>query len=237
MYKEEKISNKKIILLLAFLFFLIVIAIFFYVFFDKNYENAKVDPNKNYVYRKSSEYSDRYKSIPYINVEGDYAKKINTEIEMLEENYASLPDNKIGFVFNKSGPILSICIKIVDCYTNSNHSSTFFKTYILNLETKNEYTKEEIYRDYEVDNDFIANSLDKQFQKMYQEVVEEGYLDSDYCDYTCFLQWRGVDHYLDGAQLYIENRTLTVFRGFLTESIFGEEEYFEDRHFKFVVSK
>lgn len=236
MYGSEKISNAKIILLLIGFAFLIVLTVVIYHLSNKNYEKAKVDTTKNYVYKREGSYSGRDKNLPFINVEGDDAKKMNQEIAKLEE-FANLPDNKVGFVFNKSGPILSICIKLIDYYTANNHPVTSFQTYNLNLETKKVYTKEEIYRDYEVHDSDISKSIEKNFKKMYEDVVEEGYLDSDFCDYDCFLKWRGVENYLDGAKLYIENQTLTVFRGFLTESLFGEERYFSSKDFKFVVSK
>ncbi len=217
-------------------FFLIVITIVVHNLSNKNYDDVKIDKNKEFVYKKETEETGKDKNIPYLNVKGQDAKKINKEITELEQNFASLLENKIGFTYNKSGHILSLSIKMVDYYTEFSRPITSFKTYNLNLKTKKIYTKEEIYKDYGVSDKIVSKSIEKNFRKMYKDVVVEGYVDSNYCDYSCFLKWRGVSNYLDDTQLYIENRGLIAFRGFLTESVFGEENYFQDKDFKFEIN-
>ncbi len=237
MYMQENFSKGKIFLFIIGLLLLGVIMIALYLLSKPtSYENAKIDKSKNYVYLKESNFTSQDKHIPYINVKGKTAKRYNEEIEKLEEEFAVISENKIGYTFNKSKNILSLSIKMVD-YLNFGHPSTKYKTYIINLENQKAYTKEEIYRDYQVNDKKVKEIIKKGFQKMYKEEVKKKYIDSNECDYKCFLTWRGVEDYLDGAQLYIQNRQLVVFRGFDTESIFGEEQYFNDSHFQFAISK
>lgn len=236
MYINENISNKQIIGLIIGFFFLIILAIIIHNLSSPNYESAKIEEDKEYVYKKETEEEGKDKNIPYLNVKGEDAKKINQEIAKIEEDFASLLENKIGFTFNKSGHILSLSIKMVNYYTEFSRPVTSFKTYNINLKTKKIYTKEEIYKDYGVDDKIISKSIEKKFRKMYKSVVKEGYIDSNYCDYNCFLKWRGVSNYLDDVELYIENRGLIAFRGFLTESVFGEENYYKSSDFKFEIN-
>lgn len=234
-YMNEDISRKQIFIMIFFFFILILMVIGIYFLSHSNYEKVKIDKDKDYIYRKQSPYTGEYVNIPYINIKGDAAKKYNQEIMQLEKEFASLPENRVGFVFNKSNHILSLSIKLVDYYTADHHPRTTFKTYILNLKTKRAYTKEEIYKRYGVDDEVVRKSMEKQFKKLYQAVVKEKYVDPNYCDYSCFLAWRNVENYLDGAQLYIENNALIVFRGFKVESVFGEEKYFQNKDFKFKI--
>lgn len=237
MYKEEELNNHKIIAMIIGLGLLTILIIFLYHLSNKNYENAKIDSTKNYIYARDSVYSGQYKNIPYINVKGDTAAKYNDEILQIEQEFASVPDNRIGFVFNKSNEILSLSIKIVYYDKDYPQPIVTFKTYILNLKTKKAYTKKQIYEDYGVNDALIEKSIEKKFKKMYRDVVKKGYVDSNECDYECFLKWRNVDNYLDDVELYIEYNDLIVFKGFATESIFGEEEYFDDNDFKFEVER
>lgn len=235
MYMSENINNKQIIIMIVALIIFLLFVILIYFFSNRGYEKTKIDKEKDYIYKKTSTYSDEYKHIPYINVEGETAKKYNQEIAKIEEEFASLPDNRVGFVFNKSSHILSLSIKLVDYYTADHHPRTTFKTYLLNLKTKGAYTKEEIYKDFGVDDEMIRKSMEKRFKEMYEGVIKEKYVDPNYCDYNCFLSWRNVDDYLSGAELYIENNALIVFRGFKVESVFGEENYFQNKDFKFKI--
>lgn len=237
MYMNEDLDQKKIILLMiVFIFFIIIAIVLYQMSYGKKYDQVKIDPNQNYVYKREGSYSSSLKHLPYINVQGSAAEAFNQEIEALE-GFASLPNNRVGFVFNKSGNILAVSIKLVNYYTEDERPETFFKTYLLNLDTKKAYTRNEIYQDYGIDEKDISNSIQDGFQKMYEDVVKEKYVDPNECDYACFLEWRGVDDYSKGAELYIENNTLIVFRGFQTESVFGEENYFKRKHFKFEVQK
>ncbi len=214
---------------------LIVFVLVSYFFSNKNYDHVKVDSSQNFVFKRNSDYSGTDKNVPYINVEGTAASEYNAEIMRFADDFLSFEKNKMGFVFNKSDSILSLSIKLVDYNNEYQRPVTSFKNYILDLKTQKPYSKEQIYKDYAVDDVMVQKSIEKRFKKMYQDVVKQGYIDDNYCDYDCFLRWRGVSNYLEGAEPYIENKKLIFFKGFDTESIFGEEDYFESEDFKFEV--
>ena len=237
MYMNENISSKQIIVMLVgFSIFILFIIAVYYFSRPKTYQFAKIDPSLDFVYQKESEYSGENKKIPYLNVIGEDALRINDEIASLEESFASVSENRIGFVFNKSDRILSLAIKMI-YYDEYKRPLVKFQTYIIDLVTQKCYTDEEIYKNYEISKEVVRRSIQKKFESIYNDVTKGGYVDSNECDYQCFLKWRGVDDYLTGSKFYIENKRLIVFRGFSTESIFGEEEYFKKEDFKFEVLK
>lgn len=238
MYMNEELDQKQIIFLIIIMIVFIIVAIVMYsVTNGKKYDRVKIDSKANYVYEKEGEYSLKDRHLPYINIEGETAERYNDEISQLEEEIVLHPDSRVGFVFNKSNQILSVCIKIIRYDTEDERPEVSFRTYLLNLETLEEYSLEDIYEDYGIDKISISASIKRGFETMYQEVVKEKYVDPNECDYDCFLEWRGVRDYLDGAMLYIENKKLIAFRGFQTESVFGEENYFKSEHFKFEVQR
>lgn len=237
MYMNENISSKQIIaMLIGFSIFILFIVAVYYFSKPKTYFSAKIDPTLDFVYQKESDYSGENKKIPYLNVIGEDADQINEEIFSLEESFASVSENRIGFIFNKSDHILSLAIKMI-YYDEYKRPLVKFQTYIIDLITKKRYTDEDIYKKYQITPEVVRLSVEKKFRKMYEDVTKGGYVDGNECKYECFLSWRGVNDYLEGVKFYIENERLLVLKGFATESIFGEEEYFQKEDFKFEVLK
>ena len=71
----------------------------------------------------------------------------------------------------------------------------------------------------------------------YEDEVYKGYLVKQECDYECFLGWREVDDYLDSVSYFVRDGKLIAYRPFTVYSVYGEEEYFTDKDYEFVIAK
>jgi len=73
-------------------------------------------------------------------------------------------------------------------------------------------------------------------QSYYSDIVKEKYYTTNECSYECFLKYRGVSNYLDYVSYYVRDGKLIAFKTFIAHSIFGEEEYFNDKSFEFEIA-
>ena len=234
MIKDKKIVPF-IISVLLFLIFIIAFAV------NKNnannYGDLKQDKNKYLVYTKYEDKDNIYqKEIPYINMKKDIIKEVNQDIYLFCNDYKNKEKSVISYEYDINGIILSVVLKIVDNETEY-APEVYFKTYNINLDTEEVISDDSLLEFFDVDTSIVNNKIDVGFRNFYKDVTDRGYVDSLECDYSCFLNYRGVDNYLDDVCYYVENGSLVVFKPFIFYSVFGEEKYFSDDDFKFVISK
>lgn len=227
--------NKKLLVLL-----IIVIGLFVILQIVKNqkestYTNYKIDNTKEYVYTKYSSVNNA--KVPYINIKGEQAKKVNEEIITLTKDYLNSKNkNKtVTYRYNQNKNILSIVLTFRDV-DQLEQLSYNYKTYVFDLkENCKLLTNEEIIRIFNITYAEINEIMAKTMQEKYLDEVEKGYIDKNECNYSCYLEHRNITNYIDHANYYIENSHLIVYRAFEVYSVFGEEEYFTRNDFKFLI--
>ncbi len=233
------LKTKKIVLFIvgSLLFIILIIIVAVNKNNTKNYGNLKQDKTKYLVYTKYEDKSSVYqKEIPYINMKADVIKKVNHDIYLFCDDYKDKEKSVISYEYDINGIILSVVLKIVDNETEY-APEVYFKTYNINLDTSEVISDDSLLGLFEVDETTVYNKIDIGFRNFYKDVTDKGYVDSLECDYNCFLSYRGIDNYLDDVFYYVENGSLVVFRSFIFYSVFGEEKYFSDDDFKFVIAK
>ena len=112
-----------------------------------------------------------------------------------------------------------------------------FHTYNFNLETRTLMSDEAILSLFSVTEEDVRNKIEKKFHEFYEDEVYKGYLVKQECDYECFLGWREVDDYLDSVSYFVRDGKLIAYRPFTVYSVYGEEEYFTDKDYEFVIAK
>ena len=90
---------------------------------------------------------------------------------------------------------------------------------------------------FSVTEDDVRNKIEEKFQEFYEDEVYKGYLVKQECDYECFLGWREVDDYLDSVSYFVRDGKLVAYRPFTVYSVYGQEEYFTDKDYEFVIAK
>ena len=203
-----------------------------------DYSNVKKEKNKDIVYTISSLGEDDVfkKEIPYLNLNFDITDSINQEVEEYTFDLKEQEKATISYNYEVNGEVLSYLIKMID-YDNEEGPIPYFKSYNINLKTKKLVSDDELLGLYNYDYDDVESSIEKGFKKYYKELVKKKYQNPDECDYECFLEFREVDNYLDDVVYYVSRGNLYAIKPFSFYSVKGEEEYFTEDHFNFVVTK
>ena len=229
-------SKKKTIIIISIigLILLIVLLTVLKNGTDK-YKNIKEDNKRDFVYTVESKEEDKYFSyVPYVNIRG--SKSINDDINSYVSDFTNKEMIRLSYNYEINGKVLSLVIKTVD-YGSDDIPLVYFKTYNINLETRELISDEELLENYNFNYDDVSNSIEKQFEFWYTDLLNEEYFDEEECDYDCFLENRDVENYADDVCFYIEKGNLIVYKPFVMYSIIGEESYFKEEDFKFVISK
>ncbi len=232
-------NNKKIPILIGGTVVIIVLVILLSYFLNKDhdYKNMKEDKNKDYVYTVDSDRKDEFFIyIPKINIKGSTIENINKDIVSYLDDFIYEDMIRSNYEYEINGKVLSLVIKTVD-YGNDDIPLVYFKTYNINLSNMQLLSDEELLSAYEVTLDDVSKSIEKKFKYWYKDLLKEEYFDEEDCDYECFLGNRDVENYTDDISYYIEKGNLVVYKPFVFYSIIGEEKYFKEEDFKFVISK
>jgi len=239
--KFKKMDNSKkvpIVILLA-----VILIVFIIVFtFSKNngidYGKLKESSDKDLVYTADTITIDDtfYINIPHVNITGASIKSINENIKSYINDFAENEMVLGSYEYNINGKVLSLVLEIVD-YGTSDTPHAYFKTYNINLESKTLVSDSELLSVYNVTSNDVKKNIEKQFKYWYENLIKEGYIEEEECDYECFLEYREVEDYMGDVSLYIDEGKLVAIKPFTVYSIFGEESYFKESDFKFTITK
>lgn len=232
-------KDTKFILMVSISVFVIIFIIFYASQRGKNdnFNNIKEDKSNYLVYTKYEKKGKIYSTyIPYVNIDSEIVKSVNEDIDLFVSEFMSSKKANISYDYDINGIILSLVIKIVDYDTNY-APQPYFRTYNINLNTLELLSDEALFNYFGITEGDAEAAIEKQFNYYYDKIVEENYYTRQECNYKCFLKYREVDNYLDRAVYYIDDGNLIAYKPFVFYSVFGEEEYFKDKHFKFLIAK
>lgn len=217
-----------------------IVAMLAYSFHEnnvKNYNYIKESWFENIIY--TSYYDDRneyIKEVPYINIKGEQITEVNNQIETFSTKYTNLSRAIITYDYSITGQILSVIVKAINYETNYASEAEFI-SYNINLKTQQVYTNQEILDLYNINAGYVSDRIKNQLQQYHKDIIKEKYYSLQQCNFTCFLKWRNIEDYSKGIAYYISAGKLYVYKPFVFASIFGEEEYFKDKHFVFLITE
>lgn len=200
-------------------------------------DKYKVVKDKDYVYELIS-YKKSESHVPYINIDTDFAERLNSELKKLLSTYknSTTSNNSISYRYNLSDDKLSLVL-IFKSLDSKDQLQFNFKTYVFDLsDGARVLSDKEILDLFGVSQDDIVTILDQKMKKKYKDEVEKKILSSSECNYDCYLDLREISDFSEGINYYIENSKLVVYRSFQTYSIYQEEKYFTRNDFKFNMS-
>jgi hypothetical protein len=231
------LTNKPVIYTFAILFVALIIYVFIQNTNNTNYKNIKQNKNEYLVYTKYSDHNTQYtKDVPYVNLKAEVFKEVNKDILTFSNKYMEAEKGVITYDYAVNGTILSVVLKAIN--NESVYApEPYFRTYNINLEKEEVIADEALLEFFGVTKLSVTRKIERQFQKYYSEIVRQGYYTSNECSYECFLKWRGVNNYLDNVSFYVKDGKLVAYKTFVAHSMFGEEEYFDDNSFEFLIAE
>lgn len=214
---------------------IIMLAYSIHIYNDKNYNYIKSKLGKDLIYTYFyDDKNDYIKDVPYVNMNAPHIEEVNRRIKVFSDKYTVLNRSIITYDYEISGQVLSLVIKAVSYETNY-ASEAEFLSFNINVETQEVYDDDTLLAIYNIDKNFVKDKIKRQLQEYHSEIIKENYYTIQQCNFECFLKWRDIDNYLDGTSYYIKQGQLYVYKPFVFASIFGEEEYFKDNHFEFLI--
>lgn len=212
-----------------FYFFVVLtlVLLICYAFYRKNldnFNNYKIEKEKNLVYTKSKKNYDFYKQYkPFVNIKGELGDVVNKDIDNYMSNFK---EDNIGatYEYSLSGEILSLIIKVEDHSYVESATIYYYRSYNINLKTSEIIDNDKLFSYYDINNEQALNVLNKKIEEYYNKSVDEGYVDSDNCNYNCFLEGRFLTEDMDDVEYYVKDGKLYAYKPFTFVSIDGSTD-------------
>lgn len=229
--------NKKLFISMVVILVLAIAAVIVKHIYVNRYIKYKIDKKQDYIYT-SYEFKDSKSYIPYININTDFAKDLNKQIDELASLYedSNSSTTSISYRYNVNANIVSLVIILKNM--NANDELEFnYATYVFDLDKgAKALSDEEILEQYNMTEEDVSNAMEKQMKEKYDYEIAEEILPDD-CDYdTCFLKLREIENYTDGANYFIENDELVVYRSYKVYSEYNEEDIYSRDDYKFYIN-
>ncbi len=230
------INTKRTLIISGTLFLIVFLIIYFYQKKqENNYSKIKLEKNNYLVYTKYQKKNSNYKIfVPFINLKGDVIEKVNEDIDLFTNEFIADKRCTVLYEYDISGIILSVIVKAID-YNTEYAPETYFRSYNINLNTLEVISNESLLDFFDTNLSTVEELIDNQFKMYYQDIVSDGYFHQNECNYNCFLSYRGIDDYLKNVVYYVKEGNLVAYEPFITYSIYGEEDYFEDEDFEILI--
>lgn len=229
-------DTKKILIIFITVFVIIFLIVYIFIRKDgDNYNEIKADKSKYLIYTKYEKTNTNYpKHVPYLNIKGDAIQQVNKDIDLFANDFKKVDRCILLYEYDISGVILSVVLKAV------NHNVEFapevyFRSYNINLSTLEVISDDALLNFFGTNEENVAGLIENKFRYFHQEIVKEDFYKADECNYECFLNYRNVQNYMDNVSYYVKNGDLIAYKPFVFFSIYGEEDYFEDKDFEFMI--
>ena len=230
-------TKKKLIIGLGVLL-VILIVVFFYI--RKQYNNLnyiKEDKNNFIVYTfKSTKKKEYTKDIPYVNIKKSIGKEINKDIVNFTKECYEKEMCTVTYEYDVTNKVLSLLVKKID-YDVDFGPAMSSKSYNLDLKTLKLIEDVKLLELFETNETNVEKIIEEKLESYYDEILDLEYYDERECNYECFLKYRDIDNYLDNVSYYIKEGKLYAYKSYTYYSVFGEEEYFTEDHFKFLIKE
>ncbi len=228
-------QQKRILLIVASIGVILAIILFSFIRNNnRNYNNIKEDKSKYIIYEINGITKDaKTRAIPYINIKSEGVRAVNEDIKTFASAFST--KDKFTYEYQINGMILSLILKGED--SEAEYAlPPYFRTYNINLNSLNVISDEALLEFYHVSESDVEAKIESNFKKFYSEVSEE-YMDPKECNYSCFLLYRGIENYLDEVSYFVKSGNLIALKPFVFSSIYGEEEYFKESDYEFLVAE
>lgn len=237
--EERKEKIKKIIVIVLIVGVLLFLVNHFFLSGNKESTLHKVYKNRSYVYEienKKIGTSTVYSALPYLNLEGVVAEAFNKKVKELYEEADADKNEQFSYQYAVSDNYVSIALVTNKLVANTSYPKTEIETHTFDIENRSEVSEEELLEIFGHTDTEFGDHFKKTMESYYQEEIEKGYLDKKECNYTCFLNIRGVYNYYDDIHLFVQKNKLLYYRPFIIYNAYEDEEMYELKEEDFLFS-
>ena len=229
MKKRIKDGDYKVYLCIGLMLLLVLSMIYYYAVGNSSFSKYKKDKTKQFVY---SVYKKGNTSVPNINIDSKDIDIINQTIIDKANNFLQ-GNNTITYTYEINGKIMSLAIQYTEYSTDTDYPKLTYDVYNINYQEGKQLTNEEILSLYDVNVNDIKNLVEAKFKEYYVDLYNKKYINSNKCDYICFLYLSGIpdERYMENINYYIINGNLYVIRPFNYYTYYDTEKYFSTKHF------
>ncbi len=209
--RKKKINITKYVIAVSIILIL-VISYYLYNKSTENYNNIKIDKSKYLVYTESEKQFGNYNQYkPYLNIKGDLGTTINNNITEYINSFAK-EDICITYEYDVNGKILSLVIKVEDYSYVESAAILYFRSYNINLDTLELLSKDDLLNLFDTNTNNVEQELNNKINDYYNDLVNEGVINSNECNYNCFIKSRDFTDNMDDAEYFVRDGKLTVFK-------------------------
>lgn len=173
--------------------------------------------------------------LPTVTIDGADTSQVNSEIKADYDEVVARGNSSFNYQYSVNNNYFSLVTITLLVDEETNYTYPVFKTYNFSLSTNRLVDDSELLAAFNKNEDDVSTTLESKLKEYYQGELDNYYLDKSECDYSCFLNRRKVDSYVDDNYLYVEDNTLKFFHGFMIFSNIGEEEFYKDENFLYTV--
>ena len=225
---EKLLNNKKTIILIAILLIAAILSYGIIKYNNHNYDNLKIDKSKKFVYTSSTKQSDNYtQERPFVNIKGYSIEIINKDIDKFLDSFTE--DNiEMKYEYDINGEVLSLVLKVEDHSLAQRATITSFKSYNINIKTKELLENEKVLDLFNTTEENIEKIIKKETKEYYNNLVSNNNISINECNYNCYIKDRNIDNYLDGIELYIRDGNLIVFKPMTFIPLYEDEKIIKE---------
>lgn len=195
-----KFEKKHVLWILIILLLLIILLIF------------KTTSNNNYIKTKKSEDGSK---LPEVNLDSNDSEAINKYLEELYNKYTSDRNSKFNYTYDVKDNIISILAIIDEYQINTKSYIRKYMAFNIDKETKSYISKEELVSLFNTDMYEVKSLVERHLKDLYEDEVDEKYLEKNECDFNCYLSYmRGIETLTDNIILVIEKNKLVAYTNF-----------------------
>lgn len=229
--------SRKLFITLIIVVVLAITALIIKITYINKYNKYKIDDNEEFVYTYKT-YNNSNTDIPFVNIDSDFAKNLNDQVQKLGETYkeSNTSNNSMSYRYNNKDNIVSLVFIFKSLDTNNNLIFDF-KTYVFDLkEDGKPLTNDEILDKFGITEEEINKEIELQMVKKYDDEISKKVIPGT-CNFKdCYMALRNVNKFTDNAHYYIEDGWLVVYTTYNAYSQYNEQSYFSRDDFKFYIT-
>lgn len=233
-------SGKKKNIVISIIIFTIILSAFFVmnkINNTKDYSYLIADTTKEIVYSLEDANIKENDQVPVINISNEKINEINEDIITTYNDYLGTYKDYFKYEYCISNDILSIIIKSSQRYNDSNNYNLVYKSYNIDLDTLELITDKELFERFKVTEEDLRFFVTYKFINYYNDLVDKGYFTQKECDFSCFIDSKGIEDYLLDNVYYVNNNKLELYKYFNIYTDYHEEKYFNEESFHFIVKE